>query len=321
MHRLALLLLLAAAPPAAGQAAPEPARSVAVTIDDLPFVTRRLSLPEVSEATARLLEPLKRRAVPAVGFVNEDKLLHEGEIDGRVALLSQWLDAGLELGNHTFGHVSFQRTPLAEFQAATLRGDPITRWLLKERGTAPRWFRHPFTHTGPSAAAKQEFESFLAGHGYAVAPFSIECTDWTFAAAYERALARGDAKLTGEVEAAYLAHLDGLVTFYEGEAQDLFGRPIPQILLIHANALNAAVMDRLLSLFERRGYGFTSLEAALADPAWKSPDAYVGPWGPSWLHRFRVARGGDAHAGVRREPDPPAWILDLEKEMLGTAGR
>lgn len=314
--RLTLLLsLLALAPVAAHAQAPAPARTVAVTIDDLPFVTRRLALPEIASATTRLLAPLQRRGVPVIGFVNEDKVVVPGEVDARIALLAPWLDAGFELGNHTWGHVSFQRTPLAEFEAATLRGDVVTRQLLKTRGqAAPRWFRHPYTHTGPSAEAKAEFEAFLARNGYTVAPFSIECTDWTFATAYEKAQAKGEAKLVGEVEEAYLAHLDGLVTFYEGEAQELFGRAIPQVLLIHANAINTATMERVLGLFERRGYTFTSLEQALADPAWQSADAYIGPWGPSWLHRFRVARGEDLRAALRREPDPPAWILDLEKE-------
>jgi hypothetical protein len=38
--------------------------------------------------------------------------------------------------------------PLGEFQADVLRGETIARALLKERGQAPRFFRHPFLNVG-----------------------------------------------------------------------------------------------------------------------------------------------------------------------------
>ena len=40
-----------------------------------------------------------------------------------------------------------------------------------------------------------------------------------------------------------------------------------------------------------------------------TPDEYVGPRGPSWLHRFRMAKGLPVRLDL--EPDPPAWVLDL----------
>jgi hypothetical protein len=93
----------------------------------------------------------------------------------------------------------------------------------------------------------------------------------------------------------------------------LFGREIPQILLSHANALNARAMPLLLERLEKRGYSFVSLDEALADPAWKSPDGYVGPHGPSWLHRFAAARGEDVKALFRAEPEAPKWVAELDR--------
>jgi hypothetical protein len=49
-----------------------------------------------------------------------------------------------------------------------------------------------------------------------------------------------------------------------------------------------------------------------SDGAWRTPDEYVGPRGPSWLYRFRVAKG--LPLGLEREPDPPKWVLDLYRE-------
>lgn len=34
----------------------------------------------------------------------------------------------------------------------------------------------------------------------------------------------------------------------------------------------------------------------------------MGRFGPSWLHRWRVALG--LPSKMREEPDPPQWVLD-----------
>jgi peptidoglycan/xylan/chitin deacetylase (PgdA/CDA1 family) len=89
------------------QTAPQRDRCVAVTIDDLPANMFRGDLSDWQEMTAMLLAGLVRHEVPAIGFVNEGKLYIDGAPDpdpAYVALLQAWLDAGLELGNHTFSH-------------------------------------------------------------------------------------------------------------------------------------------------------------------------------------------------------------------------
>jgi hypothetical protein len=113
------------------------------------------------------------------------------------------------------------------------------------------------------------------------------------------------------VRAAYLDHQDAMFAFVEAESRDLFGRDVPQILIIHANELNADAMEDVLGRLRRRGYAFVSLDEALRDEAYRSADGYVGPVGPSWFHRWRAGRGGDVQAALRREPDPPTWVMRL----------
>ena len=86
---------------------------------------------------------------------------------------------------------------------------------------------------------------------------------------------------------------------------ELFGREIPQILLIHANALNAELMPELLAMFRRRGYRFVTLETALADLAYRSADEYAGRNGFSWFHRWSKTKG----LAPKGEPDPPDWVM------------
>jgi peptidoglycan/xylan/chitin deacetylase (PgdA/CDA1 family) len=323
---LTLATLAALAVPAAallaekggGTTAP-PRRTVAVTIDDLPFVAYGLPLEAVRALSKDLVAALAARKVPAVAFVNEDRLFVPAEVDERIALLEEWLDAGMELGNHTWGHAGLTRTPLPQMQDAVVRGEVVTRLLLERRQKTLRWFRHPYTQTGPTKETKDAFESFLAGRGYAVAPFSIEHEDWVFASADAKLAAERDEAGRARLLEAYLENFEARVAFYEERSRALFGREIPQIHLAHANALNARAMPLLLERLEKRGYAFVSLDEALADPAWKSPDGYVGKWGPSWLHRFAAARGEDVRSLFRAEPEAPKWVARLDEARRAAA--
>ena len=85
-------------------------RSIAITFDDLPGTGAGVAVNDSSglEALSRqLLTAVRRHDIPAIGFVNEAGLLPDGpaeDLARRVGVLRQWLDAGLELGNHTYSH-------------------------------------------------------------------------------------------------------------------------------------------------------------------------------------------------------------------------
>jgi len=291
-----------------GQApAAAPPRTLAVTIDDLP-ATPSSELAEMGRITDGLLSVLRRHEVAAVAFVNEIKLEPKAERASRTALLRAWLEAGHDLGNHTYSHPDLQTTPLAEYQQDVLKGETATRELLAARGRKPAWFRHPFTHTGPTREVREGFERFLAEHGYKIAPFSIENADYIFESARQAAVVKNDAAEAARLRATYVDYSLAVTAQMEGLARDTFGREIPQVLLIHANRLNVEALDEMLTRLEARGYRFVPLKAALADAAWHTPDQWVGARGPSWLYRFRVAKG--LPLLLESEPDPPAWVLE-----------
>lgn len=102
----------------------------------------------------------------------------------------------------------------------------------------------------------------------------------------------------------YVRYMEEVFGFYERVSRELLGREPAQILLLHANALNAAYLDELAGMLAGRGYRFVTLDEALADPAYALPDRYVGPRGPSWLERWAFTRGVNPGA----MPRPPAWI-------------
>lgn len=284
---------------------------MAVTFDDLPLASASpATLDEIVEINASLLRVLTRHRVPAIGFVNEDKLFVKGQVDARIDVLRAWLDAGMALGNHNFGHLGLWRSTLQEVEDAVVKGEVVTRGLLAERNQAPRFYRPPYTQTGRDEAQKQAFEGFLAARGYRIAPFTVEHDDSLFGCVYDRV--REDAGRQ-RVVAEYMSHLEVSVQVYERMSQELFGRQVPQILLLHANRLNARTLDSTLQALASYGYQFVSMEEAMRDPAYQSPAGASGRFGPSWLARW--ARAASRKLSVYGQPDPGGWTADQARTL------
>jgi peptidoglycan/xylan/chitin deacetylase (PgdA/CDA1 family) len=265
---LAAVLLLAS------RSAPAGDRSVAVTFDDLPGPPGGLVANDVAavrENTRKLLAAATERGVPVVGFVNEGKLFVDCEspaqAEERGAVLKMWTDAGFELGNHTYSHESLNTTPLADFEKDVVRGEPVVRGLLAEKGKTLRYFRHPFLQVGLDLEKRRAFESFLSERGYTVAPVTIDNDDYVYAAIYADALRRGDRAAASRIGEDYLRYMDTVFAFVEDVSRRLLGREVRQVLLVHANTLNADLFDRVADALKARGYGFIALEDALKDDA------------------------------------------------------
>jgi peptidoglycan-N-acetylglucosamine deacetylase len=316
MQRLqcaAVLCAVLAVLPGSYAGAEAPRRTVVLSFDDLPLAPRADDLAVARRVTAELLRVLGEHRAPAIGFVNEDKVQIPGEVDARIALLERWLDAGALLGNHTYSHLNLRDAPLQAYEDDVIHGEVILRRLLARRGLSTLYFRYPFTNTGPTQEIKESFEAFLRSRGYTNAPFTVEHADYAWNVLWLDARKRGDADGAQRLRQAYLEHLDRAFAFFEELARDTFGREIPQILLIHANEINADCLAEMLGRLEARGYSFISLEEALRDPAYRTPDAYVGRFGPSWLHRWRVSLGQPSR--LRDEPDMPDWALQAYEKL------
>ena len=283
-------------------------RSISVTIDDLPVVSTRRDIENRRAITTKLLGHIKKAKVPAIGFVNENKLYDGDKRDERqIELLRMWLDAGLELGNHTYSHRSLNTIPLNEYQADVLKGEAITRELLARKKKQLRYFRHPFLQTGRSLDVKAHFDAFLKTHGYTIAPISFDNADYIFSRAYDNAFDKKDAGLMKQVGDAYVPYMEAKLDYWERQSAKLFGREISQTLLIHANFINSDYFDDLAAMFKKRGYRFVTLKEALADDAYRLPDTYIGPAGISWLHRWAREKGRDYI--VQDEPKVPEFVL------------
>lgn len=283
-------------------------REVAITIDDLPVVSTRSDLKNRQQITKNLLKHIKKAEVPAIGFVNENKLYAKNERDeAQVDLLRMWLSAGLELGNHTFSHVNIANVSLADYEADILKGEIITKELLQANGKKIRFFRHPYLWTGLSMETKKDLGNFLSEHNYTIAPVSIDNADYIFSRAYDIAFDKGDKKLMKQIGKAYIPYMQAKFDYWERQSVKLFNREIKQTLLIHANFINSDYFDDLAKMLKKRGYKFVSLEDALKDEAYKLPDNFVKRNGISWLHRWALDKGKENI--LPDEPKAPEFVL------------
>jgi peptidoglycan-N-acetylglucosamine deacetylase len=289
-------------------------RAVAVTIDDLPAPGGGLvhnTIAGLRENTEKLLAACRQAGVPAVGFVNEAKLVVPGETAedraAREAALKLWTDNGFELGNHTSTHGSLNQNPLEAFKKDVIEGEPVTRRLMEEKGGTLRYFRHPFLHVGTTLDVRRASEAFLAERGYVIAPVTVDAKDYIYASVYATAMRKGDKDLAAKLAADYLRFSDEKFALAEQSATRLMGRDIPHVLLLHANAINADHFGALADVIKKRGYRFVTLEEALKDEAYKQPDTYVGTWGHTWLRHWELTSGKTPSEAA----DPPDWVMKL----------
>lgn len=283
-------------------------RTMAVTFDDLPYVNfgNGRYIKNARAATAKMLSTLKKHKVPAVGFVNEDKLNNSREES--IALLRQWVESGMMLANHTYSHPDFNRLTVEQFQEEITKGEVVTRQLMRSRQPYQLYFRHPMTHTGDTKEKKEAIEKFLEARGYKVTPHTIENSDFIFNVPYAEAL-DNDKALAKRLRDEYLAHTIAATEFAEKISPAVFGREIPQLLIIHTNAITADCLDEMLTKFEARGYTFVTLDTVMADPAYQTKDTYVSKFGPTWLFRWMKSKG--MNVDFDGDPEVPKWVMDL----------
>jgi peptidoglycan/xylan/chitin deacetylase (PgdA/CDA1 family) len=294
--RIALLLAVVAAL-AQGQTRD---LRVAVTFDDLPAVAIARCDPVVFNR--RLLAGIKRNDMPAAALVVTGPA-RCGAAQLPV-ILADWARAGHEIGSHTHTHRDFNTLSLQTYLADVDSADVRLRPLLRRHNAQLRYFRHPLLHAGDTRAKKQALEAHLRAKGYQVAVVTVDNQEWVFAGAYAAAKRRGDRALMERILPAYYAHIDSSFAYYESLSQRIFKRQIPQVLLLHANEINADHLDDVARVIRRRGYRFISLREALQDSAYRRPDNYVGRAGISWLQRWAL----DQHIPFQPEPREPAWL-------------
>jgi peptidoglycan/xylan/chitin deacetylase (PgdA/CDA1 family) len=273
----------ACAAPAAS--ARPPAASVALTFDDLPGIVLKPNQGYLDATNKALIKGLQRHHFPAIGFVNEGKL-DEIIRSRQIAVLHHWLNAGFDLGNHTFSHSSPNNIGAKNYIADVARGEKVIRPMMTKAHRKLQWFRHPYLETGSPAPVKAEINQWLATHGYRIAPVTIDADDWEFAEPYDNAVMAGNTAEAKRIRDIYLAYTERTVVWYRRAANALFGRDIAYVMLLHDTRLNADCFEGLAGILARQNLHPVSIDQALRDPAYQTADNYSGKDGIEWLERW-----------------------------------
>lgn len=268
-------------------------KQLSITVDDLPFVSYGINTEEhLNALTQKLIDTFKAYDIPAIGYVNENKLYTGGSPNKiRVNLLDMWLANGYELGNHTYSHIDYHKTSFDDFSKDFLKGETIIKPLAEKYGLEVRYFRHPFLRAGETKERSDSLENFIIKAGYISAPVTLDSDDYLFAKAYANAFKVKDSALMEKIGKSYVRHTEAKLKFYESLTTAVFDRDIAQTYLMHANLLNADYLGELAEMFQRNGYSFVSQTEVLKDKAYQEPITKFGKWGMSWLYRWALSKG------------------------------
>ena len=258
---------------------------MAVTVDDLPSHGK----PEKGQTRLQIHEKMikafeKHSIKGVVGFVNGKKIDESpNDKNGPEA----WVKAGHILGNHTWSHGNLHKMKLEQYLDDIDKNDSILNVLVPNYSkTKPKYFRYPFLIEGTSLESRAKIRHHLEEKDYTIAEVTDDFGDWAYSAPYIRCLEKNDTKSTAQLKKNYLRMAQNVLEWNEAASNQILGKKIPHVLLLHVGAFTAEMLDDLLTMYEKQGVTFISLATALEDPALKIETGDYSKWGSSLLEQI-----------------------------------
>ena len=279
------------------------AQRVALSFDD-GFDPREQ--PEAAAWNAAILDALAKADAHAILYAVGKRV----DSPEGLALVRAWGRAGHAIGNHTYTHPSLgsTRTTLAAFIADTERNEAV---LSRERGWTKR-LRFPYLKEGDTTAKRDGMRDWLAAHDYRSGAVSIDASDWYYDARWRAWHAAHPDADADPFRRTYLEHLRDRAAYYDELSQRLFHRSVKHVLLLHANAINAAFLPDVIAMFRANGWTLVSPDEAYADPVYAEMPKVL-PAGESLLWSLAKQAG---LAGLRYPAEDDVY----EKPILDAKG-
>ena len=233
-------------------------REIAITIDDLPFVAASYkndaAIKRTHDRFMLIIQVLNNYNVPATGFVIGGAI---GKGDWE--LLESFHNSGFVIGNHTYSHLNLNQTSAEKYIENITKTDKVLTPLLSH----PKYFRYPYLAQG-RGETKEKVEQYLTENDYKIAPVTIDSKDYRFNEELYHVPYRSRPEYIPRLKQRYLSYIMQQTERAEKKSE---GKPVKQILLLHANLLNSYCLDDILRMYKDHGYRFISLEEALSNPA------------------------------------------------------
>jgi len=221
---------------------------ISITIDDLPFVGEYRNF-----HLNMMINSMTEQQIPATGFIIASEVRKNNW-----EILQKFRDAGFGLGNHTLSHANLNKLDTKEYIHEIKAADTILLPILTE----PKYFRYPYLAMS-SGQKKEEILCYLAKKHYHVAPITIDSKDFVFNQRLLSMPEMGRRAYLAELKPFYLDFIWQQTIKAEENNEYHHNTSQAQILLIHANLLNAYVLPDIINLYKKNGYTFVNLQDAL----------------------------------------------------------
>jgi peptidoglycan/xylan/chitin deacetylase (PgdA/CDA1 family) len=263
-----------------------PAQQVAITFDDLPAHGPLPAGVAREEVTRKILAAFKEAKVPEVyGFINAGKLQTHPE---DIKVLQLWREAGQPLANHTYDHISLNGNPLSAFEENVAKDEATLQELMGKNDW--HWFRYPYLDEGDTLEKRRAARAYLKDRGYRIAQVSLDFEDYAWNGPYVRCSEKKDEKAIVWLKKSYLNTATEYMNLGQQLSQQLFGRNIKHILLMHVGAFDAEMLPQLLAQMKQQGFKFITLKEAESDPVYEIDPDIVRKEGSPVLEQIMDAR-------------------------------
>ncbi len=128
------------------------------------------------------------------------------------------------------------------------------------------------------------------GNNYKIAEVTLDFWDYEWNDPYARCLDRKDKKSIDYIKKSYLDASVDAIPAAHSLSQLLFNRDIKYILLLHIGALDAEMLDQVLTQYEKLGVKFIALPDALSDKVYDIDSGTIRDTGYTFLNEIRVSR-------------------------------
>jgi peptidoglycan/xylan/chitin deacetylase (PgdA/CDA1 family) len=246
------------------------AQEVALTVDDLPDHGPLPAGVSRVDVTRKMLAALADGKLNGIvyGFINSGKL---EKYPDEIEVLKLWREAGQPLGNHTYTHINFTDNPVEAFEENIAKNEPALQQLMQ--GQDWHWFRYPYLHEGDTVEKRHAARAYLKDHGYRIAQVTLDFEDYLWNGPYARCTDKKDEKAIAWLKESYLKTAREYFELDQQMAQQIYGRRIKYVLLMHIGAFDAEMFPALIAQMRKDGFQFISLPDAESDPAYESdPD-------------------------------------------------
>jgi peptidoglycan-N-acetylglucosamine deacetylase len=247
----------------------DPHPTVALTFDDLPAAGNLPAGQNRTKIATALSAELKASHLEGTyGFVNAVKL--ENDPDAQQAL-HIWLDAGMNIGSHTWSHISLTDNSAEAYEKEIALNEPALAQYAQVRDW--HWFRFPYLWEGDTLEKRHAVRSYLREHNYRTAQVTLDFEDYAWNDAYARCSVKPDAEAISWLKQSYLENAAEYIRLGREEERIAFGHEIPNVLLLHATAFTTLMLPDLVELLRKDGFRFAALAEVEQDPTYaQDPD-------------------------------------------------